>query len=99
MPPTIPANSPENKGALDANATPKHSGNATKNTTIPEIMSKENGDGLFRKKSTMPFRSKQAKQRRAQQNTSNHFANNLRLAKKFHSPAYHPASHEDDKKL
>src|SRR5690606_41291795 len=33
IPPTIPAISPENKGAPLAKATPKHRGNATNNTT------------------------------------------------------------------
>ena len=35
-PPTIPAKIPESGGAPDANAIPKQSGNATRNTTIPE---------------------------------------------------------------
>ena len=34
IPPIIPAISPENRGAPLANAIPKQSGNATKNTTI-----------------------------------------------------------------
>jgi len=34
MPPIIPAINPENKGAPEANATPKQSGKATKKTTI-----------------------------------------------------------------
>ena len=34
IPPTIPAIKPENKGAPLAKAIPKHSGKATKNTTI-----------------------------------------------------------------
>ena len=40
MPPTIPASNPENSGALDANATPKHRGNATRNTTNPAVRSR-----------------------------------------------------------
>jgi hypothetical protein len=35
IPPTIPAIIPENKGAPDANAIPKHNGSATKKTTKP----------------------------------------------------------------
>ncbi len=35
-PPTIPAIIPDNGGAPDANAIPKHKGSATKNTTRPE---------------------------------------------------------------
>ena len=35
MPPTIPAMIPENNGAPDASAMPKHSGKATKKTTRP----------------------------------------------------------------
>ena len=35
IPPTIPAIIPENKGAPDARAIPKHNGKATKNTTKP----------------------------------------------------------------
>lgn len=35
-PPTIPAITPDNGGAPDANAIPKHKGSATKNTTSPE---------------------------------------------------------------
>ena len=35
IPPTIPAIIPENKGAPDASAMPKHNGNATKKTTSP----------------------------------------------------------------
>ena len=34
IPPTIPAINPEKRGAPLANAIPRHSGNATKNTTI-----------------------------------------------------------------
>jgi hypothetical protein len=34
MPPTTPAITPENKGAPEASAMPKHKGKATKNTTI-----------------------------------------------------------------
>ena len=34
QPPTIPVIKPANKGAPDANAIPKHKGNATKKTTI-----------------------------------------------------------------
>lgn len=33
MPPIIPVNNPANNGAPEAIAIPKHSGNATKNTT------------------------------------------------------------------
>ena len=40
IPPIIPANKPEIKfGALDAMATPKHKGNATKKTTRPALRS------------------------------------------------------------
>lgn len=35
-PPTIPAIMPDNGGAPDAKAIPKHRGRATKNTTRPE---------------------------------------------------------------
>jgi hypothetical protein len=42
MPPTIPANKPENSGAFDANAMPRQSGTATRNTTRPEIRSRAN---------------------------------------------------------
>lgn len=35
MPPTTPAMIPENKGAPEAKAIPKHSGKATRNTTRP----------------------------------------------------------------
>jgi hypothetical protein len=34
IPPTIPAMIPEKSGAPDARAMPRHSGTATKNTTI-----------------------------------------------------------------
>ena len=34
VPPTIPAMMPENRGAPDANAIPRQSGTATRNTTI-----------------------------------------------------------------
>ena len=34
IPPTIPAIIPANRGAPDAKATPRHSGRATKNTTM-----------------------------------------------------------------
>ena len=34
MPPTTPAMSPENNGAPDASATPRHNGSATSATTI-----------------------------------------------------------------
>jgi hypothetical protein len=34
IPPTTPATTPENKGAPEASAMPRHSGNATKKTTI-----------------------------------------------------------------
>jgi len=40
IPPTMPATRPENNGALDARATPRHSGRATKNTTTPAIRSR-----------------------------------------------------------
>jgi hypothetical protein len=40
-PPMIPDNSPENKGAPDAKAIPRHRGNATRNTTTPERKSFE----------------------------------------------------------
>ena len=36
IPPIIPAIIPDSGGAPDANAIPKHSGSATKNTTTPE---------------------------------------------------------------
>jgi hypothetical protein len=36
IPPTTPAMIPENNGAPDAKATPRHKGSATKNTTMPE---------------------------------------------------------------
>src|SRR5690606_21531585 len=36
MPPTIPASTPENKGALEARAMPRHNGRATRMTTTPE---------------------------------------------------------------
>lgn len=36
IPPTIPAMIPENNGAPEAIAIPKHNGRATKNTTNPE---------------------------------------------------------------
>ena len=36
IPPTIPAIIPDNGGAPEANAIPKHKGSATKNTTIPD---------------------------------------------------------------
>jgi hypothetical protein len=39
IPPIIPAMMPLNKGALEANATPKHRGRATRNTTIAEGIS------------------------------------------------------------
>ena len=39
MPPTIPAIIPENKGAPEASAMPKHKGSATKNTTILAVKS------------------------------------------------------------
>jgi len=39
MPPTIPAMMPENNGAPDARAIPKHNGTATRNTTILAGMS------------------------------------------------------------
>ncbi len=41
MPPTIPASTPENSGALDARATPRHNGRATRNTTRPEVTSED----------------------------------------------------------
>jgi hypothetical protein len=39
IPPTIPAKSPEAKGAFEARATPRHKGRATRKTTNPEIKS------------------------------------------------------------
>jgi hypothetical protein len=36
IPPTIPAIIPDNGGAPDASAIPKHNGNATRNTTRPD---------------------------------------------------------------
>ena len=36
----MPAKSPEKSGAPEASATPKHNGNATKNTTTPATMSR-----------------------------------------------------------
>ena len=39
MPPIMPVTIPANKGAPEAIAIPKHSGNATKNTTKPEGIS------------------------------------------------------------
>ena len=44
MPPTIPEITPENRGAPDAKATPRHNGRATKNTTIPAGISFFNVD-------------------------------------------------------
>ena len=44
IPPIIPASSPENNGASEANAIPKHSGSATKNTTMLALMSRANAD-------------------------------------------------------
>ena len=35
-PPTIPAINPENKGAPEASAIPRHSGSATRKTTKPD---------------------------------------------------------------
>lgn len=46
IPPIIPEIIPENKGAPDAIAIPKHKGNATKKTTKPE----EKSDLRFAKK-------------------------------------------------
>ena len=49
MPPTIPAISPENKGAPEASAIPRHNGRATSATTIEAGMSlpkDENNDDL-----------------------------------------------------
>ena len=43
-PPITPASIPEKSGAPDANAIPKHSGNATKKTTTDEGKSKINVD-------------------------------------------------------
>ncbi|GGP03134.1 hypothetical protein GCM10010992_10320 [Cloacibacterium rupense] len=47
----MPAMIPDNGGAPDANAIPKHSGRATKNTTNPEgrfcLMSAKNDDLFF----------------------------------------------------
>jgi hypothetical protein len=39
IPPTTPETIPENKGAPDAKAIPKHKGKATKKTTKPEARS------------------------------------------------------------
>src|SRR6185312_9467623 len=39
MPPTIPDSNPENKGAPEASATPRHKGRATRNTTRPAVKS------------------------------------------------------------
>lgn len=36
IPPTIPEIIPDNGGAPEAKAIPKHNGNATRNTTKPE---------------------------------------------------------------
>jgi len=36
MPPMIPAINPENKGAFEPSAMPRHNGSATRNTTIDE---------------------------------------------------------------
>jgi len=44
-PPTMPANNPENASAPDAKAMPKHSGNATRKTTSPDIKSRTIVDG------------------------------------------------------
>ncbi len=41
IPPTTPAKIPDNNGAPDANATPRHKGRATKKTTRPAITSRE----------------------------------------------------------
>ena len=40
MPPTIPASTPENNGAPDASATPRHKGRATENTIKPAVRSR-----------------------------------------------------------
>ena len=40
MPPTIPASTPENNGAPDASAIPRHKGSATRNTTRPAVRSR-----------------------------------------------------------
>jgi len=40
IPPTIPAGTPENNGALEANGTPRHKGTATRNTTKPAVRSR-----------------------------------------------------------
>ena len=45
MPPTIPATTPETNGALDASATPRHNGSATKVTTRPAARSRDKSDG------------------------------------------------------
>src|SRR4051812_6662827 len=39
IPPMMPAKMPEKSGAPDARATPRHSGNATRKTTVPLIAS------------------------------------------------------------
>ena len=36
MPPTMPANTPDNGGAPEASAMPRHNGRATRKTTSPE---------------------------------------------------------------
>ena len=36
IPPTMPAIMPERIGAPEANAMPRHSGKATRNTTVPD---------------------------------------------------------------
>ena len=41
IPPTIPAIKPAIKGAPEASAIPRHKGNATKNTAIPDFQSPE----------------------------------------------------------
>src|SRR5262249_15050691 len=41
MPPTIPATTPESNGALDASATPRHNGSATRDTIRPAARSRD----------------------------------------------------------
>ncbi len=47
MPPIMPEIKPENKGAPDANAMPKHKGNAIKKTTKPEDRSALKYEDIF----------------------------------------------------
>jgi hypothetical protein len=39
VPPTIPASNPDNSGAPEASAIPRHKGRATRNTTRPALKS------------------------------------------------------------